>query len=92
MSDKLEYVLTPQLVERTNIRCIGTAHGYGYKYGFDEALEEADSRMLEKVRELGGTVVIDPEMTTLSVDSWMKVVMFCKVGVIDGEPSEARSE
>lgn len=95
MSDNLEYVLMPQLVNRPEIKCIGIAYGtFDTSSGsLDRLIAACEAEMEAMVREKGGTIIIDPEVTVLSADNYYhSVVVRCKVGVITGEPSEPHSE
>jgi hypothetical protein len=95
MSDKLEYVLMPQLVNRPEIKCLGIAYGSrgDGSSEINTLIASAEAEMVEMVRKMGGTVIIDPEVSAYSTSQYRhSVIVRCKVGVIDGEPSEPHSE
>lgn len=95
MSDKLPIILSAQIASGDiDVEVIGVAQGTANASAREhqKSFEKANSLMHVKARELGGHVVIDPQISTAQHESWFTITMFCRVGKLVNDDAEGKSE
>jgi hypothetical protein len=95
MSKKLPILLSAQIASGVvNIECIGTVQGIvtAHYNAHDETVAKAEKKMFERAIELGGEVVIDPQLLPSETETYYTATMFCRVGKFVKEDAEGRSE